>query len=73
MSHEPAAAASCSEEHCLTCGDVAEPMRVLRIDRARQLALCAGDDGERHTVEIALVAGVSEGDELLVHAGTAIA
>ena len=49
-------------------------MRVLRIDAERELALCAGEEGdERSTVEIALVQPVAEGDVLLVHAGTAIA
>jgi len=48
-------------------------MRVLRVDAARALALCAGADGARATVEIALVDGVAPGDELLVHAGTALA
>ena len=57
---------------CATCGDVAEPMRVLRIDAERLLALCEDEAGARRTVEIALVAPVTEGDELLVHAGTAI-
>ena len=64
---------SCSDEHCVTCGDVAEQMRVVRIDDERQLALCEDDSGEHRTVEIALVAPVTEGDQLLVHAGTAIA
>ena len=64
---------SCADDHCITCGDVAEPMRVLRIDTGRELALCEGGDGQRHTIEIALVDPVAEGDELLVHAGTAIA
>jgi hypothetical protein len=59
--------------HCITCGDIAEPMRVVRIDEARQLALCADQAGDRHTVEIALVLPVAVDDELLVHAGTAIA
>jgi hydrogenase maturation factor len=58
---------------CITCGDVAEPMKVLRIDEARQLALCADEGGDHHTVEIALVLPVAVDDELLVHAGTAIA
>ncbi len=62
------------EEGCITCGDVAVELRVLRIDRDRELALCRQLDGEaRETVEIALVGPVSEGDVLLVHAGTAIA
>lgn len=69
MTLEPA----CTDEHCITCGDVAEPMRVLKIDRERELALCEDDAGERRTVEIALVAPVEIDDALLVHAGTAIA
>lgn len=37
------------------------------------MALCQNELGHSETVEIALVGEVSEGDELLVHAGTAIA
>ena len=48
-------------------------MRIERIDRDRELALCSAEDGGRSTVEIALVQPVAEGDTLLVHAGTAIA
>jgi hydrogenase maturation factor len=59
--------------HCITCGDEAVPVRVVRVDAERELALCENGDGERTTVEIALVAPVEPGDELLVHAGTAIA
>jgi hydrogenase maturation factor len=58
-------------DHCITCGDDGSPMRVLRIDAARQLALCVDDDGEHHTVEIALV-DVAPGAEVLVHAGVAL-
>jgi hydrogenase maturation factor len=59
---------------CITCGDEAVRMRVLRIDRERGLALCAAEAGGEHsTVEIALVQPVAEDDVLLVHAGTAIA
>jgi hydrogenase maturation factor len=64
---------TCADEHCVTCGDVAEPMRVLRVDEDRGLALCSDETGDRHTVEIALVLPVAVDDELLVHAGTAIA
>ena len=63
----------CHDDHCITCGDVAEPMTVVRIDSERELALCADESGAHHTVEIALWSPVAEGDELLVHAGTAIA
>jgi hydrogenase maturation factor len=58
---------------CITCGDVGVPMRVTGIDRDRELALCVDHEGHRSTVEIALVAPVALQDELLVHAGTAIA
>jgi hydrogenase maturation factor len=58
---------------CITCGDVAIPLTVLRLDDERELALCADDDGNCETVETALVAPVALGDRLLVHAGTAIA
>ncbi len=47
-------------------------MTVVGIDERRGLALCAGADG-RMSVETALVEPVALGDELLVHAGTAIA
>ena len=59
--------------HCITCGDVAIPMSVMRLDEERGLALCADDDGNSETVETDLVAPVAPGDTILVHAGTAIA
>jgi hydrogenase expression/formation protein HypC len=63
---------SCDSDHCITCGDIAVEMTVLRVDQARELALCESEDGERSSVEIALVAPVRPADRLLVHAGTAI-
>jgi HupF/HypC family len=63
----------CASEHCITCGDIAVEMTVLRVDDARELALCAADDGRHETVEIALVSPVRPAERLLVHAGTAIA
>jgi hydrogenase maturation factor len=65
--------ADCDSGHCITCGDIAVEMTVLRVDETRELALCESPDGMRETVEIALVAPVSPADRLLVHAGTAIA
>ncbi|MFI5028375.1 MAG: HypC/HybG/HupF family hydrogenase formation chaperone [Solirubrobacterales bacterium] len=62
-----------SEERCLTCGDVAVRLRVVSLDEERELALCADGAGHRETVEIALIAPVAVGEELLVHAGTALA
>jgi hydrogenase maturation factor len=47
-------------------------MRVIEVDEIRALALCETAAGERSTVEIALV-DAGPGDEVLVHAGTAIA
>jgi hydrogenase maturation factor len=67
-------AAHCDPGHaCITCSDEAIPMRVRRVDEDRGLALCEDGEGRRSSVEIALVAPVGAGDELLVHAGTAIA
>ncbi len=64
---------SCAPDgHCVTCGDDGVPMRVVRVDDARGLALCADEDGERATVEVELVAPVAPGDDVLVHAGTAL-
>jgi hydrogenase expression/formation protein HypC len=62
----------CTSETCITCGDVAVAMKVIEVDEARCLALCESAEGARETVEIALVDAVP-GDEVLVHAGTAIA
>lgn len=59
-------------EGCITCGDVAFSLTVTRIDADRGLALCRDADGRTETVEIALVLPVGVGDQLLVHAGTAI-
>ena len=65
---------SCADpHHCITCGDDGVPMTVVRVDHHRGLALCAGEDGARASVETALVEPVAPGDTLLVHAGTALA
>jgi hydrogenase assembly chaperone HypC/HupF len=57
---------------CITCGDVALPMRVLAHDDELALARCASVQGHREDVETSLVAPVAPGEWLLVHAGTAI-
>ena len=69
----PSAPACDHTTSCITCGDVAIPMTVMRLDAERGLALCADDDGNSETVETDLVAPVAPGARLLVHAGTAIA
>jgi hydrogenase maturation factor len=61
------------DSHCITCSDEAVPLRVVRIDDERELALCENESGERTTVEIALIAPVAVNAVVLVHAGTAIA
>jgi hydrogenase maturation factor len=72
MSAAPASVPTCGSQHCITCGDDGVPMTVVRIDERRGLALCAAAEGERMSVETALVEPVATGDLLLVHAGTAI-
>ncbi len=62
---------SCSEEGCITCGDVGVPMRVIETREDGQ-ASCADGDAVRHLIATDLVAPVSPGDELIVHAGVAI-
>jgi hydrogenase maturation factor len=66
------AGTECHSDHCITCGDIAMPMEVLRVDEARGLALCVDGDGAKSSVEIELVLPVEPGAELLVHAGTAL-
>ena len=64
---------TCDASHCITCGDDGVPMRVVRVDEVRGLALCEDGEGVRSSVETALVEPVAVGDTLLVHAGTALA
>jgi hydrogenase expression/formation protein HypC len=66
-------AGSCraGDPHCITCGDEGVPMRVLELDDS--FAECADDEQAIHSVAIDLVEPVEVGDELLVHAGVAIA
>jgi hydrogenase maturation factor len=63
---------ACGSHHCITCGDDGVPMSVVRVDSVRGLALCQDEDGNRATVEIALIEAVAPEDTLLVHAGTAL-
>jgi hydrogenase expression/formation protein HypC len=63
----------CTEEVCLTCGDVAVPVRVVEL-RADGLALVdtGRESGGHEEVSVALVEA-AVGDMVLVHAGEAIA
>ena len=56
---------------CITCGDVAVPMRVVRLGGEDGLADCVSDDGESALVDVALV-DAAPGDAVLVHACVAI-
>jgi hydrogenase maturation factor len=58
----------CSSTHCVTCSDEGIPMRVLEA-RDDGTALCEGGT----EVMTDLVGPVAVGDELLVHAGVALA
>ena len=58
---------TCDDGHCVTCSDEAVPLRVTEV-RPDGIAICG--DAE---VMTDLVGDVEPGDELLVHAGTAIA
>jgi hydrogenase maturation factor len=62
----------CHSDHCITCSDEGVPMTVVRVDESRELALCETAEGEKGSVDIALVDPVIAGDSLLVHAGVAL-
>lgn len=62
----------CQEDRCITCSDDGTPMHVVTVGEAG-LAVCRDANGARHVVEVALVEPVACGDDLLVHAGTALA
>jgi hydrogenase expression/formation protein HypC len=62
---------SCAAEPgCITCGDVAVPLRVLSVYGAD--ARCQDAQGREETVAVELVGVVRPGDRLLVHAGVAL-
>ena len=57
---------------CITCSDEAVSLKVVEV-ADDGLALCEDDQGRRETVQVELVGPVKPGDQVLVHAGTAIA
>jgi hydrogenase maturation factor len=60
------------EDRCITCSDEGVPMRVLAISAAG--AVCVDEAGEHHEgIAVDLVGPVLPGDQVLVHAGVAIA
>jgi hydrogenase maturation factor len=56
---------------CITCGDVALPMRVTALGDDG-LADCVTADGLTSQVEVGLLDDVSVGDEVIVHACVAL-
>jgi hydrogenase maturation factor len=58
---------------CITCSDAADPMRVESIDRERWIARCVDVGGHHSDVMFDLVPDVRVGQEVLVHAGVALA
>ena len=72
MSGGPSRCGPVHAEGCVTCGDAAAWMRVVAVDPGLETARCVDGEGRSETVATALVGAVARGDELLVHAGTAI-
>jgi len=67
---EPVTGPTCSSDHCITCGDVAVEVRVVRLLSDGLADVDTGEGTER--VSVALVSA-AVGDVILVHAGEAIA
>lgn len=67
---EPVTGPACTSDHCITCGDVAVEVRVVRLLSGALADVDTGQGTER--VSVALVSAVV-GDTILVHAGEAIA
>lgn len=65
-------ASTTTPETCITCGDVAQPLRVAEIVD-EHTARCVAADGGVEEVATDLVGAVSLGATLLVHARVAIA
>jgi hydrogenase expression/formation protein HypC len=61
---------ACASDHCVTCGDVAVAVRVVRLLPDELAVVDTGTAQEQ--VSVALVSAVP-GDTVLVHAGEAIA
>ena len=63
---------SCTADtHCITCSDEGVPMRVVEVQQDG-IARCEAD-GAESDVMIDLVAPIAIGDNVLVHAGVALA
>jgi hydrogenase maturation factor len=65
--------ADAAPERCITCSDEGLPMRVLALGDGSGQAVCLDEDGAEQSVAIDLVEPLAVGDDILVHAGVAIA
>ena len=70
MSGDGSLVPQCTDEVCITCGDVAVPVRIVKL-LPGELALVEVD-GHEEEISVALVSA-AVGDTVLVHAGEAIA
>ena len=70
MTGERTPGPACDSDHCITCGDIAVEVRVVRLMPDGLADVDTGAGEER--VSVALVSA-SPGDTILVHAGEAIA
>ena len=59
--------------HCITCSDEGLPMRVLRLPDESGLAICTDEAGAEQSIAVDLLESVAIGDDILAHAGVAIA
>jgi hydrogenase expression/formation protein HypC len=66
---QPVIGPACTSDHCITCGDIAVEVRVVRLLPDDLADVDTGEGTER--VSVALVSAVV-GDTILVHAGEAI-
>jgi hydrogenase maturation factor len=60
-------------ERCITCSDEGLPMRVVVPPQTDGIAICADEAGTHQEVAVDLLEPLEVGDEILVHAGVAIA
>jgi hydrogenase maturation factor len=60
-------------ERCITCSDEGLPMRVVELPGVDGIATCVDETGADQEVAVDLLAELSVGDRILVHAGVAIA
>jgi hydrogenase expression/formation protein HypC len=67
---EPVTGPTCTSDHCITCGDIAVEVRVVRLLPDGLADVDTGQGTE--LVSVALVSA-APGDTVLVHAGEAIA